>query len=114
MKEFYREHKDVILVLGAISITYLIVKPRSKEEEKIKKKKQPQKMPHAVSKTFISDNSDTFKEEPTTTNKVDSSGREVMKKKGSQKKILERIESSESNESGDQIFFAMYHNYQSA
>jgi len=37
-----------------------------------------------------------------------------MKKKGNQKKHLERIESSESNESGDQIFFAMYQNYQSA
>ena len=57
-KEFYQNHKEIILVVGAVTITYLIVRPKSKEEDKIKKKKQGTiKLPITQTKTFMSDNS---------------------------------------------------------
>ena len=57
-KEFYQSHKEIILVIGAVTITYFIVRPKSKEEDKIKKKKQGNlKLPITQNKTFISDNS---------------------------------------------------------
>ena len=53
-KEFYQEHKELVLIIGVASLTYLIMRPRSKEEEKNKRKKGGV-MKNKPNKSFISD-----------------------------------------------------------
>lgn len=88
---------------------YLLVRGGNKrEEDKPKKKKQVNKI-QMSSKVFVSDDSaEEYKEEPSTTIRVESSGKEAVPKKRPAERVLERIESSSEEETGDKIFFEMY------
>lgn len=89
---------------------------RKKEEEKTKKKKLVTSKIQKSSKVFVSDDSAAeYKEEPSTSIRVESSGKEAVPKKKGVERMLERIESSsDEEETGDKIFFEMYQKYQNS
>lgn len=81
------------MVVGAITITYLVVRPSKEVDYKEKKKKQITGKRQLGNKIFISDNSEMENHEPSTGTRreVESSEREVVMKKKAENKFLERI-----------------------
>lgn len=81
------------MVVGTITITYLIVRPSKEVDNKEKKKKLTTGKRQLGNKIFISDNSEMENNEPSTGTRreVESSEREVVMKKKADNKFLERI-----------------------
>ena len=81
------------MVVGAITITYIIVRPSKEVDNKDKKKKLSTGKRQLGNKIFISDNSEMENNEPSTGTRreVESSEREVVVKKKAENKFLERI-----------------------
>lgn len=79
-------------MVGAITITYLVVRPSKQVDNKDKKKKLSTGKRQLGNKIFMSDNSEMENNEPSTGTRreVESSEREVVKKKA-ENKFLERI-----------------------
>ena len=118
-KEFYQEHKELILIISVAAVTYFLTRPPKASEKEKHRKKKPMARLNQTGKSFMSDNSEgPYQDEPSTEARrsADSSGKEPMKpSKRPPKMILERIESSsEEEENEDKIFFEVYKTYRIA
>lgn len=103
--------------MTAATVTYTIVKLTKRRDNRTKKTKAAKQQ--LVERSFISDNEEGSYIEESTTCKmtpVHSEKEKIgRKKKANEKVYLERIESSSSEEEGeDKIFFEVYKTYQVA
>lgn len=103
--------------MGVATLTYLMMRPAKREEEKNRKKKSALKQ--IAPKSFISDNEEgDYGEQPSTATRksAESSGQELparARKAPPERNILERIDSSsDEEEEEDKIFFEVLKTYQ--
>ena len=82
-KQFYEDHTEIVLIVGAASVTYYLTRPpKSSHKKSIRKKEKVGSRFNQTGKSFISDNSDGgFQDEPSTEARrsAESSGREASK-----------------------------------